>query len=92
MNTDDSSIAEKSLALAEALISTTQAATGASLARTDGISVRDDQTGFCWSSVPVCNIEMGHMTNEREDHLLVSEAYQIKIVDGLVEGFIDYFD
>ena len=92
MDTDDSSIAEKSRALAEVLVETTQEETGASLARSGGISVRDDQTGFCWSSVPVCNIEMGHMTNEREDHLLVTEAYQIKIVDGLADGFVEYFD
>jgi len=56
-----------------------------------GLSVRSDQTGFGWSKVPVCNIEMGHMTNEREDYLLVSEAYQIKIVKGLADGFVAYF-
>jgi N-acetylmuramoyl-L-alanine amidase len=41
--------------------------------------------------VPVCNIEMGYMSNEEEDRLLVTEAYQQKIVDGLTEGFIRYF-
>jgi len=92
MDTDEPSIAQESRALAEVLVKTTQEATGASLARSHGISVRDDQTGFCWSRVPVCNIEMGHMTNEREDRLLITESYQIKIVEGLVAGFVAYFD
>ena len=92
MNTDDESVAETSRALATVLIDETMKETGATSPYTDGLSVRSDQTGFSWSSVPVCNIEMGHMTNEKEDWLLISEAYQIKIVQGLVNGFVAFFE
>lgn len=59
-------------------------------ARDPGIRFRADQTGFSWSSVPVNTIEMGYMTNEKEDRLLVTDLYQDKIVDGLVKGFVEY--
>ncbi|MDD5018577.1 MAG: N-acetylmuramoyl-L-alanine amidase [Eubacteriales bacterium] len=88
LDTDDDIVARKSVALAEALLDSTLEATGA---KDLGITPRSDQTGFCWSQVPVCNIEMGHMTNEQEDYLLVSESYQEKIVQGLVQGFVAYF-
>jgi N-acetylmuramoyl-L-alanine amidase len=88
LDTDDPAAVEKSVALAQALLSSTVAATGA---KDDGLSVRGDQTGFGWSGVPVCNIEMGYMSNEEEDRLLVTEAYQQKIADGLAAGFVAYF-
>jgi N-acetylmuramoyl-L-alanine amidase len=88
LDTDDPAAVEQSVALAQALLSAAVASTGA---EDDGLSVRDDQTGFGWSQVPVCNIEMGYMSNEEEDRLLVTEAYQQKIVDGLVAGFVAYF-
>lgn len=91
MDTDDDSIAEKSAELGEILIDATMEATDADSPKSNGLSVRGDQTGFSWSKVPVCNIEMGHMTNERDDRLLITQAYQIKIVQGLVEGFVEYF-
>ncbi len=88
MNTTLDTVQQESVSLAEVLLKHTLDSTGA----TDlGIQKRSDQTGFGWSAVPVCNIEMGHMTNEAEDFLLVSEAYQEKIVEGLAQGFIDFF-
>jgi N-acetylmuramoyl-L-alanine amidase len=89
MSTDDANIQEKSNALAEALLKATLKATGA---KDLGVVARSDQTGFGWSKVPVCNIEMGHMTNKSEDFKLVSESYQKNIVNGLVDGFINYFN
>jgi N-acetylmuramoyl-L-alanine amidase len=88
MNTSDDKVREKSVRLAGLLIERVVSATGA---KNRGIKPRSDQTGFGWSSVPVCTIEMGYMTNEREDKLLVTDAYQNKITDGLVQGFLDYF-
>lgn len=88
MNTTSDTVQQESVSLAEVLLKHTLDSTGA----TDlGIQKRSDQTGFGWSAVPVCNIEMGHMTNETEDFSLVSEAYQEKIVEGLAQGFIDFF-
>lgn len=88
MNTDDASVAEKSTQLANALLTNVVSKTSA---KNNGLASRDDQTGFCWSARPVCNIEMGYMTNEVEDRLLVTDAYQTKIVDGLAQGFVQYF-
>jgi len=56
-----------------------------------GLQARSDQTGFNWSTVPVCNIEMGYMTNEDEDKLLVSDDYQTLCAQGIANGIADYF-
>lgn len=56
-----------------------------------GLQPRSDQTGFNWSAVPVCNIEMGHMTNEKEDNALVSDDYQSLCAQGIANGIVDYF-
>ena len=88
MYTDDPSIQIESSRLASCLLPSALSSTGA----VDlGITQRSDQTGFCWSSIPVCTIEMGHMTNEKEDNLLVSDEYQKKIAKGLADGFLEYF-
>ena len=89
MNTKDASVQQRSAQLAGTLLDSVIKSTGA---YSRGLKYRSDQTGFCWSSVPVCNIEMGYMTNESEDKLLVTDAYQNKITDGLVEGFLNYFE
>lgn len=88
MNTDDPLVQSKSCKLAEYLLPATISATGA---KDLGIVPRHDQTGFSWSSTPVCTIEMGHMTHKEEDHLLVSDAYQEKMAQGLADGFLNYF-
>ena len=82
-------VEKESEILANALKTTFIEYTGAKLRDN---SYRSDITGFCWSTVPVCLIEMGYMSNEAEDRMLVSDEYQNKIVDGLVQGFIKYFD
>jgi N-acetylmuramoyl-L-alanine amidase len=60
-------------------------------AKNNGTIERDDLTGFNWSKIPVILIEMGFMTNEREDILLNSDDYQNKIVQGIVDGLAAYF-
>ncbi len=89
MNSPSDGIQKQSVVLADKLLTSAVSSTGA---MNLGIKIRTDQTGFGWSSVPVCNIEMGHMTNKTEDYLLVSERYQNQIADGLCAGFIEYFD
>ena len=56
-----------------------------------GLQPRSDQTGFNWSTVPVCNVEMGYMTNENEDNLLVKDDYQDQCAQGIANGIVDYF-
>jgi N-acetylmuramoyl-L-alanine amidase len=40
--------------------------------------------------VPAVLVEMGFMTNQTEDKLLESGAYQDKIVRGLVNGIVEF--
>jgi N-acetylmuramoyl-L-alanine amidase len=88
LDTSGDSAYEASLSLAETLLDSALASTGA---YGRGVFKRSDQTGFNWSKIPVCTIEMGFMTNEDEDKLLASDEYQQKIADGLAQGFVDYF-
>jgi len=56
-----------------------------------GVVERSDLTGFNWTKVPIILLEMGFMTNLEEDAKLETEAYQQKIVDGMVRGLLKYF-
>ena len=56
-----------------------------------GISVRNDLTGFNWTTVPIILIEMGFMTNPDEDKMMESNDYQDKMVQGIVDGMKKYF-
>lgn len=51
-----------------------------------GVVVRNDLTGFNWSKVPVVLVEMGFMSNPKEDQMLNDEAYQNKLAQGLFKG------
>lgn len=61
-------------------------------AKNRGIMVRDDQTGFNWSTVPVCTIEMGFLSNQAEDELLNTEKYQDQCAQGIFNGIAQYCD
>jgi N-acetylmuramoyl-L-alanine amidase len=88
LDTDDKSVYDSSVRLGSLLL---KAAIHSTDAKDLGLKPRSDQTGFNWSKRPVCNIEMGFMTNKEEDLLLTYGEYQDKIVSGLVQGFLDYF-
>ena len=88
LNTSDSAVYDASVKLGQALQSAAASSAGA---KDLGLSPRSDQTGFNWSSRPVCNIEMGYMTNEAEDRLLITDDYQEQIAQGLAQGFVNYF-
>ena len=79
---------QKSEKLAKALLKTAVKTTGS---QNRGLSYRNDETGNNWAQMPVCLIEMGFMTNPEEDKNLNSEAWQEKLTDGLVQGFLSYF-
>ena len=61
-------------------------------AKNRGVSEVDNMTGINYCQVPVAIIEMGFMTNEREDRLMQTAEYRAKLVSGMVEGVIAFLN
>ncbi|MBI9015207.1 MAG: N-acetylmuramoyl-L-alanine amidase [Clostridiales bacterium] len=61
-------------------------------ATNQGISYRDDISGFNWSEVPVALVELGFMSNPLEDEKMNTDVYQNKLVDGMLKGILEYFN
>ena len=58
----------------------------------EGVWERDDMIANNWSKVPTTLVELGYMTNEREDQLMQTSAYKEKMVNGLLNGIDAYFE
>ncbi len=85
----DGDAAKESLDFAKTIIQYMVDETGAS---EDGVFRRDIYSGLNWSTVPSILVEMGYMTNAREDKLLNDPAYQQKLITGMVKGVAACFD
>lgn len=77
---------------ATAIIGRYCAATGLSMRKNKGITYRSDQTCFNWCRRPIVCIEMGHLSNEKEDMLLTNTSFQDKMAFGILDGILAYFN
>ncbi len=55
-----------------------------------GIVPRKDLSGFNWAKVPSVIVECGFLSNPTEDKLLATDAYQLKLAEGMATGILEY--
>ena len=84
-----SDLSSESYTLSKALADAICAQTGA---KNRGAKARDDMSGINWCKIPVSIIEMGFMSNKKEDKLMQTEEYQDKIVKGICDGIDKYYE
>lgn len=84
-----SEIAEESQILSQLLVDDMCAETGF---RNRGVSITDTMSGINWCEMPVSIIEMGFMSNEKEDEAMQTAEVQQQLVDGMVKAVDEFFD
>ena len=94
-NKYNGNLAEKSYKLSKNILDNMSKNTGEIYewltgAKNRGVTKTDTMSGINWSKVPVTIIEMGFLSNEKEDNLLYTSEYQNKIVHGIVNGLDEF--
>ena len=80
---------KKSYKLSKSIVKSIAKKTGA---KNLGVERTDTMSGINWAQVPVTIVEMGFLTNKKEDKLLATKAYQKKIVNGIANGIDDFLN
>ena len=83
----DTGMYYESQALSQFVLEGMAKATGAKM---QPVLETDTMTGINWCKVPVTIVEMGYLSNPKEDRLLQTEDYQQKLAHGIANG-IDLF-
>jgi len=82
-------LSNSSYKLSQSIVDAICAQTGA---KNRGASANDTMSGINWSTLPVAIIEMGFMSNPKEDKAMQTKSYQTKIVNGICDGIDDYYE
>lgn len=83
-----SSLSSCSYTLSKAIINNYCKRTGI---KNRGAIARDDMSGINWCKLPVTIIEMGFMSNRKEDLKMQNKSMQTKMVLGICDGIDEYF-
>lgn len=84
-----SSLSKKSYALSDFIVDSICESTGT---KNRGAIARDDMSGINWCTLPVTIIEMGYMSNKKEDKLMQTVKYQNKIAKGICDGIDSFYE
>lgn len=78
----------ESRALSKALTKAMSKATGCV---NQGTKVYNYYMSLNWTTTPSVLLEMGYLSNKKEDRLLASDSYRQKMAEGIMEGLCAYF-
>lgn len=79
---------EPCLELSKAILKGLKASTGA---KSWGAIDLDTQSTLNWTKIPASHVEVGYMSNAKEDALMGTEEYRDKIAVGIADGIDLYF-